>query len=124
MPFEERRKFPRIEGSVSCRVSIDSKVYSTQTYNLSCGGALCQLAEAVPPMAKLDVTIQLPTMGKENSVSPIRCFGVAVRQEPIPSGGPQQYLTAIYFLELKLKDRQRIAEFVLQSMLAHDRRRS
>jgi hypothetical protein len=124
MPFKERRKFPRVTELIPCRVVIGSKVCSTQTHNLSCGGALCQLAEAIPPLTKLDVTIQLPTTGLEFSTELIHCVGVVVRQEPPLANGPPLYPTAIYFLELRPKDRQRIAGFVLQSMLAHDRRRS
>ena len=123
MPFKERRKFPRVEKSLPCRVVIGAKTYPTQTHNLGCGGALCQLAEAIVPLTKLDVTIQLPPTDRGLSPQLIHCIGVVVRQEPPIAHGPPLYPTAIYFLELKPKDRQRIAGFVLQSMFAHDRRR-
>ncbi len=124
MPFSERRKYPRIPEFLPCQLSLDSIVLVAKTKNLSCGGALCQISESLPLMTKLNVRLELPSSTGFLAQS-IQCVGVVVRREPSPSPeGPPSYLTAIYFSEIKLEDRRRIAEFVLQSMLSHDRRRS
>jgi hypothetical protein len=78
-------------------------------------------------MTKLEVTLQLPGVGRDSPLQPVRCVGVVVRQEPQPpphAGEASSFQTAIYFSDIKPEDRRRIAEFVLQSMLSHDRRRS
>ncbi|MBI3615966.1 MAG: PilZ domain-containing protein [Candidatus Omnitrophica bacterium] len=120
----DRRKYPRISESIPCQIAVGSSSFVAETKNLSCGGASCQLPQPLPLMTKLEVILNLPP-SESSSSRPIRILGVVVRQEPASvSGGSASYLTAIYFSEIQLEDRRRIAEFVLQSMLSHDRRRS
>ena len=125
MSFSERRKYPRIAETVSFQVSVGTEKLQTLTKNLSCGGALCSLPEEIAPMTKLEVVLELPAV--RGSAVPGRqqvyCRGVVVRQDRLPLE-ESAYLTAIYFSDLKQEDRRRIGEFVLQSMLSHDRRRS
>ncbi len=127
MPFPERRKYPRVYEPVPCEVSVGPSALVTQAKNLSCGGVLCLLSVALPLMTKLEVTLQLPGVGRGSPPQSIRCIGVVVRQElslQPDSGKAASFQTAIYFSDIKQEDRRRIAEFVLQSMLSHDRRRS
>jgi c-di-GMP-binding flagellar brake protein YcgR len=126
-PFSERRKYPRIAETVSCQVSVGpGKSLQTLTKNLSCGGALCSLPEAIAPMTQLEVALDLPPV--RGSAAPARqqvhCLGVVIRQDRLPLEEKPTYLTAIYFSDLNPEDRRRIGEFVLQSMFSHDRRRS
>lgn len=122
MPFAERRKHPRIPGSVPCQISIGEAIFVTETTNISCGGALCRLTRPIPVMTKLKISLELPAQ-TGRSRSTLRCLGVVVRQEPHtdPSGN-SSYLTAIFFSEIKPEDRRRIAEFILQDMLSRNRR--
>ena len=125
MPFPERRKYPRVFESVPCELAVGPSSWVTQAKNLSCGGVLCLLSVALPLMTKLEVTLRLPKVGQGGVPEAIRCIGVVVRQEPDPTpGASPSFQTAIYFSDLEQEDRRRIAEFVLQSMLSHDRRRS
>jgi len=123
MPYSERRKYPRISETLPCQIQIGPSSLVAQTKNISCGGALCQLNQPLPTMTKLEIVLKLPSLSGSLPQS-IHCVGVVVRQEPPSPGKPSSYLTAIYFSEIKLEDRRRIAEFVLQSILSHDRRRS
>ena len=126
MPFSERRKYPRVAGAVQCQVSIGPERIETLTQNLSCGGALCSLSQMVPPMTKLEIVLDLPAspgFGGSPRQS-VRCLGVVLRQDQLHLEQSPRYLTAIYFSDLRAEDRRRIGEFVLQSMLSHDRRRS
>ena len=126
MPFSDRRKYPRVSEAVSCQVSLGAEKFQTITKNLSCGGALCSLSEQIPPMTKLEVVLDLPPL--PSAAAPgrqtVRCAGVVVRQDRLPLEEQPAYLTAIYFSDLKIEDRRRIGEFILQSMFSHDRRRS
>ena len=123
MAFAERRKYPRISKSIPCQIGIKPSVYSCNTKNLSCGGALCQFPKPIPPMTKVDIFLEIPFEGAHSKL--IHCTGVVVRQEAQGAGGrASSYLTAVYFSDIKAEDRRRIAEFILQSMLSYDRRRS
>ena len=127
MPFSERRKYPRVFESVPCQVQVGPSALVTQAKNLSCGGVLCILSVSLPLMTRLEVILQLPGAGRGSPPGSVRCVGVVVRQEPQPpssAGEAPSFQTAIYFSDIKPEDRRRIAEFVLQSMLSHDRRRS
>ena len=126
MPFSERRKYPRVAETIQCQVFIGPERMETVTQNLSCGGALCSLSETVPPMTKLEIVLDIPAspgFGGSPRQS-VHCVGVVIRQDRLPLEQRPRYLTAIYFSDLRQEDRRRIGEFVLQSMLAHDRRRS
>jgi len=45
---------------------------------------------------------------------------VVVRQDKLPLSENPEYLTAIFFSEIRQEDRRRIGEFVLHSMLTRD----
>ncbi len=101
----ERRKHTRVSESIACELGWASRRVTTKAVNLSCGGVLCALPEPIPPMTKLEVNLELP------SLRWVRCVGVVVRQDPIT------FQTAIYFSEIHPEDRRRLGEFILQSML-------
>lgn len=122
MPFNEKRKYPRVAETVSCRLSVGGESFVARTQNISCGGVLCELPLPLPAMTRLSILLELPSGNLEERASPIRCTGVVVRQEQRRDPSGKGYWTAIYFQNLLAQERKRIAEFVLQSMLAHDRR--
>ncbi|MBI3317568.1 MAG: PilZ domain-containing protein [Candidatus Omnitrophica bacterium] len=126
MPSSERRRYPRICEAISCQISLGPEVLAARTKNLSCGGLLCELPQPIVPMTKLEVLLHIPTAPSPGGRNHwIRCVGVVVRQERQASaGGQPSYLIAIYFSDIQQDDRRRIAEFILQSMLSYDRRRS
>lgn len=121
----EKRKFPRICEAIPFEIRHGTSSFAATTKNLSCGGALCALKQSIPPMTKLDVDLMLPALSASPFPQRIHCVGVVVRVDPAADpGGPPTFLTAIYFSEISPEDRRRIAEFVLDRMLSHDRRRS
>ena len=70
-------------------------------------------------MTKLRVVIELPVSmaGKSRLTQPVRCTGVVLRQQKLETSAG--YRTALYFSDLEISDRKRIAEFVLRSMFRH-----
>lgn len=125
MGFLERREFPRATESLPFEISLGLTTVQAQTQNISCGGVLCELSQPIPFLTKLGILLKLPNSGAEETNPPIHCKGVVVRQEPFPASNVlPSYRIAIYFSQMKLEDRRRIAEFVLKSMLAHSRRSS
>lgn len=123
MPFKERRKHPRVSEAVPCHVTAGNSSFITQTRNVSCTGVLCHLAKPLPFMTQLSIVLQVPSSTPQIPSAPICCTGVVVRQAPCEEPQGAGYLTAIFFSKLQTEDRKRIAEFVLQSMFSHDRRR-
>ena len=117
MGFSEKRKYPRVAEAVSCQLTLEGAAFAAQTSNISCSGVLCILQRPIPLMTQMEMSFQLPGASSSRL---IRCVGVVVRQQRAPDG----FATAIYFSNLKQEDRRLIAEFVLQSMLSHERRRS
>lgn len=125
MPFQERRKYPRVSESIPCAVTLGQNSFSSKTKNLSCGGVLCLIPHSIPVMTKLEVDLKFPLGSPKDQSLAIQCTGVVVRQElETSTSGAREYLTAVYFSEIQMEDRRRIAEFVLNSMLSHARRRS
>ncbi|MBI3318332.1 MAG: PilZ domain-containing protein [Candidatus Omnitrophica bacterium] len=120
--FPERRKYPRAPETLSCGLTLEGERFFAQTRNISCGGVLAQLSRRLSPMTKLEVFLDLPPFPRDHAARRIRCVGVVVRQAEGLSTA--SYPTAIYFSEISQEDRRWIAEFVLASMLSHDRRRS
>lgn len=121
----ERRKFPRVCETIPCQIGLGTSSLPAVTQNISCAGALCVLSQSIPLMTKLDIALMLPAVSSALSPERIHCVGVVVRVESaIDPGGERSFLIAIYFSEISPENRRRIAEFVLNSMLSHDRRRS
>lgn len=88
---------------------------------------MCRLEKPIEPMTKLEVSLELPVPPREDGTSllqRIHCAGVVVRQNRLVGQGAARYETAVYFSDIRPEDRRRIGEFVLRSMLEHDRRRS
>ena len=125
MSFAERRQHPRVDESLSFQVAVDEQTIVAETKNISCGGAQCYLSHPIPEMTKLKIAFTLPPVGPSGSPKMIHCIGVVVRRQEVRNEqtGHPTYLTGIYFSDLKAEDKRRIGEFVLQSMLSHDRSR-
>ena len=114
-PVSERRQHPRLEKNIPLKISSTDFDIVTETKNLSCRGAYCQVNRPLEMMTKLKIHILIPLM-KNNKVATkkITCEGVVVRAEPQPRQG--YYNTAIYFSDIQSKDAKIISEYV-QSIL-------
>jgi len=45
--FSEKRKYPRVMEAVACQVRVADAPLVTMTRNISCGGALCEMSQAL-----------------------------------------------------------------------------
>lgn len=89
---------------MSLSIGIANVDFTTQTKNISCGGAYCHVDKYIEPMTKLSVSLRLP---EEKHV--ISCKGVVVRtEEAVPTG----YNIAIFFNEISAKDRDLLRNHV------------
>jgi len=114
----ERRKHPRTENALPLKIFKKGLDVITETRNISCSGVYCRVAKPLPMMSKIGVTLLLPTCRKNKVNSEkVKCNGVVVRSEPeiIEEADSVCQNVAIFFTDLSNKDRNKIAEYVLQS---------
>ena len=107
----ERRRHPRVKHNVPLKISSDEIDLVTDTHNLSCSGAYCQVSRNIEPMTKLKIHLLLPFKKKEKIVTKkITCEGVVVRSESV--SGENRYNIAIFFNDLSRKDNQTLSEYI------------
>ena len=85
----------------------------TETINLGCLGAYCQLNKHIPLMTSLKIALALPYGDQGNEFDYVECNGVVVRIEEILSEANlgSVYNTAIYFNEIEESEKEKIADF-------------
>lgn len=114
----ERRKHPRTKSALPLKISKRGLDVITETRNISCSGVYCRVNKPIPLMSKINVTLLLPILsGKKVSTEKIECNGVVVRSEPtiIKEAETAYQNIAIFFTELSKKNKNRIAQYVIQS---------
>ncbi len=113
MNIKERRSHPRIKKDIKLRVTAHGFDISAMTKNISCAGALCEVNTSIPSMTRLDILLFLPNTTSEKRTKKIHTQGVVVRSEP--NIFKKELLStdiAIFFTDIKEKDRNAISEFV------------
>ena len=114
MSTQERRKDPRVAGSLPVSISSAEWQCQTQTQNLSASGVYITLEQFIAPMSKLQLRFELPN-GAKNSA--IEATGAVVRIEPaIEAAQRSRYNVAIFFTDISARDRAIIKKFVSQRM--------
>ncbi len=110
----ERRRYPRINESVPFSIRSEDFDSVTETMNLSCLGAYCQLTKRLPLMTSLKITLALPRGDQTKAIDYAECTGVVVRVEAVESHseGGKLYNTAIFFNEIEESQKQKIARLV------------
>ncbi|MBI4708159.1 MAG: PilZ domain-containing protein [Candidatus Omnitrophica bacterium] len=110
----ERRKHPRVKKRLPLKLHDEVFDIVTQTENISCSGAYCEVNRFLAPMTKLNVVMLLPMEHKgKKAVKKIECKGVVVRTEqPQLTEGSQIYKIAIFFNQINKSDMKKIAEYV------------
>ena len=112
---QEKRRHLRVDYKIPVKISSDHGEIVTETKNLSCSGAFCQVALRLEPMTRLKVHLLLPTRkSNKGTAKKITCRGVVVRTQEVT--GQDYYDTAIFFSDIASKDSRTISEFV-ESMI-------
>ena len=112
-PVSERRRSVRIAEGIP--FTIGRRNYETEvatTVNISAHGVLCLVEKDFPLMTQLKVMLSLPDAHKKGLRSPqvISMKGVVVRKEKNASG--KNYLLAVYFSDIKPRDRHFLEKFI------------
>ncbi len=111
--YEEKRKHPRSKKSIDFKIETDDSTIATESIDLSCIGAYCQVDKYVPPMTNLKIVIALPCEDQEDKVEYVECNGVVVRVESVLSNnGGNTHNIAIFFNEIEESEKEKIANFL------------
>ena len=110
---QERRRFPRLASNLAIKLEDREIDFVTETKNVSCIGAYCQIDSYLPILTKLKITLLFPKHKGLKSAKHIACEGTVVRVErssdPLESN---KYNIAIYFNHVSRNDMKFIDAFV------------
>ncbi len=111
----ERRGSARIAEALAFKIGHQGYDMEAITVNLSVSGALCRVERNIPAMTQLNVGLSLPAHEpgpkKDEHIS---AKGVVVRSERDPLSG--KYLIAIYFSDLREKDRDLLQDYIVRRL--------
>lgn len=104
----ENRRYPRINKNLPIKIRNGDFDIVTETKNISCTGAYCQVDRYVSPFTKINARILIPAKTKTY----INCQGIVVRVEKGDNDLETQYNIAIYFNDISKSDMSKIDRFV------------
>ncbi len=110
----EHRKHPRINKRLQFKLKTNHFDIVTETINLSCIGAYCQVNNYIPLMTGLEIVLALPHVDEEGELEYVECKGLVVRVEKVSfdANGHNAYNIAIFFSEIEDSEKQKIENFV------------
>ncbi|PIY83298.1 MAG: hypothetical protein COX96_03335 [Candidatus Omnitrophica bacterium CG_4_10_14_0_2_um_filter_44_9] len=110
---QERRRFSRSASNLAIKLEDKEIDFVTETKNVSCIGAYCQVDSYLPILTKLKITLLFPKRKGLRSAKHITCEGTVVRVErsndPLESN---KYNIAIYFNQISRNNMKFIDTFV------------
>ena len=115
--MNERRKCPRVEKILPIKLSVSEFDILTETNNVSASGAYFSLKKSLELMAKLNVVLLIPIKkNKTKVIEKISCTGIVVRCEIADIDAKHPYRAAMYFNNLKERDKK-ILHLYIRSLL-------
>ena len=109
----DRRRYPRLEKNIAIKLKEKDVDFVTETKNISCIGAYCQVDTYLPILTKLKITLLLPRSKSSKSSRHITCEGTVVRVERAPEPcEPNKYNIAVYFSSISKGDMKLIDGYV------------
>ncbi|HTL70903.1 MAG TPA: PilZ domain-containing protein [Candidatus Eisenbacteria bacterium] len=103
----DRRRSIRISESLPFRIGHKGYEVEAVTVNIAQHGILCMVEKEIKMMTQLDVVLKLPAGRTSKQV---KAKGVVVRKDFDALSG--KCLVAIYFSDMKDKDREVLREFI------------
>jgi hypothetical protein len=110
---KEKRKYPRLETKLPLKLAANGYDFVTNTHNISCVGAYCNINKYLPPFTKIIIRLSLPNSDRKLSKQDcdVECKGVVVRTEDEAKGG---FNIAIFFNEINNSQRKKLSQFINQ----------
>ncbi len=106
----EKRIHPRVSKTLPIKIKHEDFDIVTETKNVSCTGAYCQVDRYVPPFTKVKTTILISD--DKDKIKNIHCKGVVVRVERIEDSFEPHYNIAIFFNDISKTNMSRMSRFV------------
>lgn len=110
---QDRRRYQRASKNIAIKLEDQDVDFVTETKNISCIGAYCNIDTYLPILTKLKITLLLPKSQNSKIPKHITCQGTIVRIEH--SNDPlenSKYDIAIYFNEISKRDMKIIDDYV------------
>lgn len=114
---QERRRYIRADKNLAIKIRDKDADFVTETKNVSCLGAYCEVDGYLPILTKLKITLLLPKSKNIKDPKHIVCEGTVVRIEkasdPLENN---KYNIAIYFNHIGRADMKLIDRYVKNCM--------
>lgn len=110
---QDRRRFKRARKNLAIKIKDRDADFVTETKDISCVGAYCQIDGYLPVLTKLKITLLLPKTRGMKDPKHISCEGTVVRVEK--SSDPletNKYNIGIYFNQISRSDMKIIDRYV------------
>lgn len=107
----EKRLHPRIKKNLPIKIKNSDFDLVTETKNISCTGAYCQIDRYLAPLTKIKTRLLIPLKTKQKHIT-VDCEGVVVRIEKTNNDLEEQYSIAIYFENVHKADIAKINRFI------------
>jgi hypothetical protein len=109
----DRRRFARAAKNLAIKLEDKEVDFVTETKNISCIGAYCQIDTYLPILTKLNITLLLPKDKNSKTPKHISCEGTVVRIEKCADSlEPNKYNVAVYFNQINKSDMKLIDRYV------------
>ncbi len=113
----ERRRHKRVNSRLPLKLREGDYDLITETKNISCSGAYCEVNRYLPPLTKVEITLVFPKGQGETET--VNCHGIVVRTDHMPySNGTNHYCIAVYFSDISKADMSKLNAFV-ESQASH-----
>jgi len=111
--MKEKRECPRVEKILPIKLSISDFDVLTETRNVSISGAYFPVNRPLELMSKLNVVLLIPIKKNRSKViKKICCTGIVIRCEIAEENTKHPYQAAMYFSDLKERDKKLLRIFV------------
>jgi len=109
----ERRGYPRARVDFALKIEDATSIIETRVKDISCSGLYCQIGRPIPVMTKVAIILLLPSHGRSRvGITEIKCEGIVVRSQLRAERDELFYDTAVFFTEMKEKDKDMIGRYV------------
>ncbi|HQP91371.1 MAG TPA: PilZ domain-containing protein [Candidatus Omnitrophota bacterium] len=110
---QERRRYARVTKNIAIKLKDKDVDFVTETKNISCIGAYCQVDSYLPILTKLKIALLLPRPKGSKTAKHIICEGTVVRVErSVDPVELNKYNIAIYFNQIAKNDMKLIDSYV------------
>ncbi|MFA5038768.1 MAG: PilZ domain-containing protein [Candidatus Omnitrophota bacterium] len=122
---QDRRRYARADKNLAIKIRDKDADFVTETKNISCLGAYCEVDGYVPILTKLKITLLLPKSRNLKDPKHIACEGTVVRVEKSPDPlENNKYNIGIYFNQINRSDMKMIDRYIKNCMNEASRIRS